>query len=667
MNLLPKSKSDFREKSYWDSFFKKRGQKAFEWYGEYGELCGILHKYIRPKDSLLVVGCGNSKLSSDLYDVGYTDQVSIDVSSKVIDQMKRQRPEMKFCLQDVTDMKGFADDGSFNVALDKGTLDAMFTDESDADNVDKMFAELDRVLKLGGRYVTITLLQPHILEHIVPYFSDRGWPVRIVRCKEADINKSPEDRRFPVFAFIATKFRKMAAGQQSILEFALSSDSAPSRLTAPADLVSSVKGIQQFAAVRAGLAKDAAGGGGFNADARQNGNASLDLVDGQGAVRYSMYLAESASTAAKKRPFGVFIVPQGREAEWLFCTVEGRVQICESAGCQRLVVVHLHRNQVYESLDQVKAELSSNVMELAPPDLPPSNDAVPIMSVGGGEGPDSVGTRSERCRGNSELSGEFVVEDVSVNGDWFRRLIFLHNTNLVQSEAKLKLVKGGKKRILDLTYLCSKYHSYMIGALGAFKGQKAKVLIIGLGGGGLAAYIAAKFPKVHLDIVELDPAIVRVAKDQFGFQESDRVKVMVQDGLEFVSKRSAEPVTSSSSYDVIMIDVDSKDVTVGMSCPPKPFVEPQFLNNAKSCLTENGTFVLNFTCRDSALKSEVIGDLRKVFGCAASYSIPEYVNSVVFCSKKSKDDVIKGFKTINTNLNEELIDLKEAMKNLSTL
>ena len=51
MDLLPKNHQEFRQKEYWDSFFKKRGKKAFEWYGEYGELCGILHKYIKTKDT----------------------------------------------------------------------------------------------------------------------------------------------------------------------------------------------------------------------------------------------------------------------------------------------------------------------------------------------------------------------------------------------------------------------------------------------------------------------------------------------------------------------------------------------------------------------------------------------------------------------------------------
>ena len=41
-------------------------------------------------------------------------------------------------------------------------------------------------------------------------------------------------------------------------------------------------------------------------------------------------------------------------------------------------------------------------------------------------------------------------------------------------------------------------------------------------------------------------------------------------------------------YDVIMLDVDSKDPTVGMSSPPKVFVQPDFLKKLETCLTESG-------------------------------------------------------------------------------
>ena len=100
MSLLPKNHQEFRQKEYWDSFFKKRGKRAFEWYGEYGELCGILHKYIKPTDNILSIGCGNSTLSADLYDVGYKKQKNIDLSDTAIRQMNHlhnvQRPELTY-------------------------------------------------------------------------------------------------------------------------------------------------------------------------------------------------------------------------------------------------------------------------------------------------------------------------------------------------------------------------------------------------------------------------------------------------------------------------------------------------------------------------------------------------------------------------------------------
>ena len=59
----------------------------------------------------------------------------------------------------------------------------------------------------------------------------------------------------------------------------------------------------------------------------------------------------------------------------------------------------------------------------------------PFLSIG-----DAVNLRCERHRGSSPISGDFVIEDVDVNGQTFRRLVFLSSRNLVQSEAKL--IKG---------------------------------------------------------------------------------------------------------------------------------------------------------------------------------------------------------------------------------
>ena len=90
------------------------------------------------------------------------------------------------------------------------------------DQVYRLFSEIERVLKLGGRYICISLLQPHILNHFVTWFVEHGWPVRILRCTDVELSKPVEDRIFPVFAIVATKFRKMN-NMTPILEISLSS------------------------------------------------------------------------------------------------------------------------------------------------------------------------------------------------------------------------------------------------------------------------------------------------------------------------------------------------------------------------------------------------------------------------------------------------------------
>jgi hypothetical protein len=50
----------------------------------------------------------------------------------------------------------------------------------------------------------------------------------------------------------------------------------------------------------------------------------------------------------------------------MFSSDEGRQQLAQSAGFGRLVVVTLSRDHKYHDLEEVKAELSPKVMQLAP-------------------------------------------------------------------------------------------------------------------------------------------------------------------------------------------------------------------------------------------------------------------------------------------------------------
>lgn len=225
-------------------------------YGEYPELCGQLHKYIKSKDEILMVGCGNSKLSMDLYDVGCRQITNIDISQLVINQMneanKKDRPEMAYIQMDATSMS--FESSNFSVVLDKGTLDALMTDDSEdvSEIAQKYLSEIGRVLRIGGRYVCISLLQEHIVRALVDYFPKNNYMFRVVRCIEAEqktAESSKDGTAMPVFIVVATKFQKLPF---SVLEVCMSGDKM-TRLQANSDIISTILSVQKASLVCNGL------------------------------------------------------------------------------------------------------------------------------------------------------------------------------------------------------------------------------------------------------------------------------------------------------------------------------------------------------------------------------------------------------------------------------
>lgn len=67
MSILPKNITEFHDKEYWNNFFKEQNSKPFEWYAEWNSLDKYLQKNIKKGEKILIIGCGNSRLSNDMY------------------------------------------------------------------------------------------------------------------------------------------------------------------------------------------------------------------------------------------------------------------------------------------------------------------------------------------------------------------------------------------------------------------------------------------------------------------------------------------------------------------------------------------------------------------------------------------------------------------------
>lgn len=398
-------------------------------YGEYPELCGQLHKYIKAKDDILMVGCGNSKLSQDLYDVGCHQITNIDISPLVIQQMNdanTARPHMTYVHMDATQMR--FSDAQFSVVLDKGTLDALCTDDTDDTRqlVRRYMAEISRVLRTGGRYVCVSLLQEHIVRALVEFFPPLHYMFRVIRCTEAEAKTaaaSNDGTAMPVFVVVATKFQKLPF---AVLEVCMSGDKM-SRVQSAADVVEAVLSVQKAALVCNGLHR------GSIADMNE---VSMDLFRPDEQIpRFTVHVLDQRPRRGNGR-FAIFIVPQGRETEWLFSTPPGRKKLLASAQHDRLAIVSMHRGQIYTTWEDVKFELAASIKSLAPSGVS-NHEQIPYLSLGS-----EVGNRETIFKGRSDLSGDYIVEEITgADGKILRRLVFLSNQNVIQSEA---LVKEGE-------------------------------------------------------------------------------------------------------------------------------------------------------------------------------------------------------------------------------
>ncbi|EPQ29655.1 uncharacterized protein PFL1_02875 [Pseudozyma flocculosa PF-1] len=188
----------FSTRDYWDRRYTdlKEGEDTFDWFKTYDDLKPIFDELIPSKEArILMLGCGNSTLSGDMYASGYERITNLDYSAPLIESMKRKhdargQTRMKWLVMDVTQMT--SDDnpaalcsthehdeeekegrgkgeGTWDVAIDKGTMDAFMAEKGSVwDPSPRVRAlvkgEVDGVLRLlkpGGLFIYLTFGQPH--------------------------------------------------------------------------------------------------------------------------------------------------------------------------------------------------------------------------------------------------------------------------------------------------------------------------------------------------------------------------------------------------------------------------------------------------------------------------------------------------------------------------
>ncbi|BFZ57378.1 Methyltransferase-like protein 13 [Savitreella phatthalungensis] len=174
-------------KEYWDARYAGDDKDGYDWFKCYSEIRQFLERNLDEcggfKARILILGCGTSSLSADLYDAGYKDITSIDFSQNAIDESARLfadgRPGAIWEVMDIRSLDRLADD-SFDCAIDKGTMDALLCHagspwDPPKDVVDNCAAEINeaaRVLRAGGRFLMVSFRPSHFLR---PRVQSETW------------------------------------------------------------------------------------------------------------------------------------------------------------------------------------------------------------------------------------------------------------------------------------------------------------------------------------------------------------------------------------------------------------------------------------------------------------------------------------------------------------
>ncbi|XP_040423869.1 EEF1A lysine methyltransferase 4 [Cygnus olor] len=206
----------YRERRYWDERYREGAAEPREWLGGFGRFSELLEAELRHGDSVLVLGCGTSALSYELHERGYQDVTSIDFSPACIEAMRARYARCPRLRWAVMDMRALAfPDASFDVVLEKGTLDVLLVDEKDpwrvspraAAAMHRVLAEVSRVLRPGGRFLSITFAQPHFR---APHYAQEafGWSLRHAACGDA----------FHYFLYVMCKGQPLAASDLALGE-----------------------------------------------------------------------------------------------------------------------------------------------------------------------------------------------------------------------------------------------------------------------------------------------------------------------------------------------------------------------------------------------------------------------------------------------------------------
>ncbi|MFC4312184.1 spermidine synthase [Steroidobacter flavus] len=165
------------------------------------------------------------------------------------------------------------------------------------------------------------------------------------------------------------------------------------------------------------------------------------------------------------------------------------------------------------------------------------------------------------------------------------REVLVYETGDVRCICFTRFCRIGRQTCQDVKHpdrIVMNYPQMMLGSL-FVKPEPKSVLIIGLGGGTIPRALHELVPQARIDVVEIDPAVVKVARRYFDLGDNNEMNVIEADGRVQVKRALRE----RKSYDLIMLDAFDHEYI------PEHLLTQEFLKEVKALLAPGGVLAAN--------------------------------------------------------------------------
>jgi spermidine synthase len=220
-----------------------------------------------------------------------------------------------------------------------------------------------------------------------------------------------------------------------------------------------------------------------------------------------------------------------------------------------------------------------------------------------------------------------------------RTLLFVNDRGRELVESRIDLKEPHR---LLLPYTRFMFASYL------FAPEPRRALIVGLGGGGMIHFLRHHDADLVVDVVEIDPVVIRVAEQYFGVRSEGNVRIIQDDARKFLD-------ADGEAYDVIYMDAFlGESEATDASGVPLHLKNAPFFEVVQSRLTPEGVVVFNL--HQHRNHRQDLDAIRAAFAQAYVFDVPASGNVIVVAT-------VSRSRSMPQSLRERAAELGRAFSN----